>query len=51
MMPDPKNLPRPPERSRPEDVDFAEEAGPKDTEFKKKADAKQITDGEFDPIP
>jgi hypothetical protein len=51
MMPEPKNPPRPPEPSRPEDVDFADEAGPKDTEFKKRADAKQITAGEFDPIP
>jgi hypothetical protein len=35
----------------PDDVDFAEEAAPKDTEFKKEKDAKDITAGGFDPIP
>jgi hypothetical protein len=35
----------------PDDVDFAEEAAPKDTEFKKEKDAKAITAGGFDPIP
>lgn len=41
-----------PEPSTPADhVDFAEEAGPKDTEFKKERDAKALTSGGFDLIP
>jgi hypothetical protein len=32
-------------------VDFAEEAGPKDTEFKNEKDAKALTSGGFDLIP
>lgn len=40
-----------PEPANPELVDFAEEAGPKDTEFKKEKDAKDLTSGDFDRIP
>jgi len=35
----------------PEDVDFAEEAAPKESEFKTEKDAKALTSGGFDPIP
>jgi hypothetical protein len=31
--------------------DLADEAGPKETEFKKEDDAKQATDPDFDTIP
>jgi len=31
--------------------DFADEAGPKDTEFGAEKDAKDITGGEFELIP
>ena len=34
-----------------EDADFAPEAGPKDTEFKREKDAKALTSGGFDLIP
>ena len=46
-----KTPPVVPEPISPDDVDFAEEAAPKDTEFKKEKDAKDITAGGFDPIP
>lgn len=48
MSPQPK---RPVPDTKPEDVDFAEEAAPKSSEFKTEKDAKEITAGEFDPIP
>ena len=32
-------------------TDFAEEAGPKKTEFENEKDAKDLTAGGFDPIP
>ena len=31
--------------------DIADEAGPKETEFRKPEDAKQITNPDFDPLP
>ena len=34
-----------------ENGDFADEAGPKDTEFKTEKDAEDITQGDFDKIP
>lgn len=34
-----------------ENGDFADEAGPKNTEFEKKNDAEDITQGDFDKIP
>ena len=40
-----------PEPQQPEDVDFAEEAGPKETEFGTEKHAKELTSGGFDPIP
>jgi hypothetical protein len=46
-VPEPKTNPK----QNPDDVDFAEEAAPKDTEFKKDKDAKDITAGGFDLIP
>jgi hypothetical protein len=48
MMPEPKKAAPPPQ---PEDVDFAEEAGPKSSEFNTEKDAKDLTAGDFDPIP
>ncbi len=44
----PAPMPAPP---MPEEADFAEEAGPKRTEFETEKDAKAITSGGFDPIP
>lgn len=41
----------PPAPQNPDNVDFAEEAGPKQTEFKNEEDAKAITENGFDPIP
>lgn len=46
----PKKPPAPPPET-PNEVDFAEEAAPKETEFKKEKDAKDLTSGGFDPIP
>ena len=51
MIPTPKTPPVELEHTNPDDVDFAEEAAPKDTEFKKEKDAKDLTSGGFDPIP
>jgi hypothetical protein len=51
MSPTTKKPDPPPPAREPEDVDFAEEAGPKETEFKREKDAKEITSGEFDLIP
>lgn len=51
MSPDPKKPTAQPIPPRPEDVDFAEEAGPKETELGNEADAKAATTGGFDPIP
>ncbi len=51
MSPTTKTPPVDPAPKPQEDADFAEEAGPKDTEFKQKKDAKDITSGGFDPIP
>jgi len=31
--------------------DFAEEAGPKESEFSTKEDAREITGGDFDKVP
>jgi hypothetical protein len=47
--PKPAEQPSPPKPN--DDVDFAEEAGPKETEFRTKKDAKDLTGGGFDPIP
>jgi hypothetical protein len=44
----PAPVPAPP---MPEDADFAEEAGPKKTEFETEKAAKALTSGGFDPIP
>jgi hypothetical protein len=51
MTPTPKKPVAEPEREKPEDVDFAEEAGPKETEFGDEKAAKDLTAGGFDPIP
>lgn len=51
MTPTPKKPVPEPEREKPEDVDFAGEAGPKETEFGDEKDAKDLTAGGFDPIP
>jgi hypothetical protein len=52
MMPSPEMPAVPPDdASKFEDADFADEAGPKETEFSNEADAKDITSGGFDPIP
>jgi hypothetical protein len=51
MSPNTKKPVPAPEPANPDDVDFAEEAGPRDTEFHTEKDAKQITSGGFDPIP
>ncbi len=45
-----KSLPIP-APTKPEDVDFAEEAAPKSSEFGDEKDAKEITAGDFDLIP
>ena len=34
-----------------DEADFADEAGPKKTEFDTEKDAKDLTAGGFDPIP
>ena len=34
-----------------DEADFAEEAGPKKSEFETEKDAKNLTAGGFDPIP
>ena len=48
----PKPQPAQPEPSKPADQsDFADEAGPKKTEFDSEKDAKDLTGGGFDPIP
>ena len=50
----PKPEPTPPAPTTPnaaEKADFAEEAGPKKTEFDSEKDAKDLTAGGFDPIP
>ena len=51
MTPPPKKPVAEPEREKPEDVDFAVEAGPKETELGTEKDAKDLTAGGFDPIP
>ena len=51
MLPNTKTPPVDPATMNPDDVDFAEEAAPKDTEFKNEKDAKDLTAGGFDPIP
>ena len=51
MTPTPKKPVAEPEREKPENVDFAVEAGPKETEFGTEKDAKELTAGGFDPIP
>ena len=51
MSPEPKKPSPTPRRVKPEDADFAEEAAPKTSEFKTEKDAKEITAGDFDPIP
>ena len=51
MMPDAPKKPPVDPTERPSDDDFAPEAGPKDTEFKKEKDAKDLTSGGFDLIP
>jgi hypothetical protein len=43
--------PAQPSPSAADDADFAEEAGPKQTEFDSEKDAKNLTAGGFDPIP
>ena len=46
--------PKPTEPTKPnatDEADFAEEAGPKKTEFESEKDAKDLTAGGFDPIP
>ena len=50
----PKPAAAPPETPTPnsaEKADFADEAGPKKTEFDSEKDAKDLTAGGFDPIP
>ena len=50
----PKPEPTPPAPTTPnaaEKADFAEEAGPKKTEFESEKDAKDLTAGGFDLIP
>jgi hypothetical protein len=51
MTPTPKKPVAEPEHEKPEDVDIAGEAGPKETEFGNEKDAKDLTSGGFDPIP
>ena len=51
MAPTPKKPVVDPERVKPIDDDFAEEAGPKETEFGTEKGAKDLTAGGFDPIP
>jgi hypothetical protein len=51
--PQPKKPPPPPETPQPSggSDEFADEAGPKDTEFKDGKDAHHLISGEFDPVP
>jgi hypothetical protein len=51
MTSQPKKPAPPPAPSPPPEGDFAQEAGPKDTEFKDKKDAKAITSMAFELIP
>ena len=51
MTPTPKKPVVEHEHEKPEDVDIAGEAGPKETEFGDEKDAKDLTAGGFDPIP
>lgn len=51
MIPDTQKPTAPLTQPQPEDVDFAEEAAPKKTEFENEKDAKDLTAGGFDPIP
>lgn len=51
MSPETKKQIAPSIPPKPEDVDFADEAGPKKTEFEDEDDAKAATTGGFDPIP
>jgi hypothetical protein len=51
MSPTPNRVTAPPPPLKPEEIDFAEEAGPKESEFGRERDAKNLTAGEFDPIP
>ena len=51
MMPAAPKKPPVDPTENPNQVDFAEEAAPKDTEFKKEKDAKDLTSGGFDLIP
>jgi hypothetical protein len=56
MHPPPITQPTVPKRERPEkrpepEPDFAEEGGPKSSEFATEKDARDITQGEFDRIP
>jgi hypothetical protein len=51
MTPNAKKPEPPPAPSPPVEEDFAQEAGPKDTEFKSKKDAKAITSMAFELIP
>ena len=46
VTPPPQSPPDPPDQA-----EFADEAGPKKTEFESEKDAKDLTAGGFDPIP
>lgn len=51
--PEPKSSPQhpaTPQRPAPQ-PDFADEAGPKTSEFATEKDAKEITEGDFDRMP
>jgi hypothetical protein len=48
---DPKQKKLEPQVEPETDGDFADEAAPKDTEFDNEADAKDLTAGDFEPIP
>ena len=43
--------PAQPSPNPPDPPEFADEAGPKKTEFESEKDAKDLTAGGFDPIP
>jgi hypothetical protein len=52
MDPKTKKPQSPPPPAEPkDDGDFAEEVAPKETEFGSEKDAKDLTAGDFEPIP